>query len=525
MPASKPVSSLGARSLLVSAGMLLSRIAGLWRQRVFSGLFALTPEADAFNAALRIPNFLQNLFGDGVLSASLIPVYSRLVAQRGQEEADRVARTILALLTLVISVIVLIGVIFTPAFVDIIAYGFHHEIAKRDLTIALVRIMFPGVGLLVGSAWCLAILNTHGKFFNSYAAPALWNAAIIFALLWWRNEPLPSLAIKAAWGAVIGSVLQILTQLPQVIAIMSSGWAATSLRRTAEVSEVIASSIPVILSRGAIQVSAFVDSTIATSLGDGALTGLTNAQSLYMFPVSLFGMAISSAALPAMSAARHHEDTSGIAKHLIDGQKILLILMVPSVVGFLAFGDLMSGALYEHGLFTPKNSQFVWAILAGSAVGLIATTVGRFYASAFYAIGDTKTPARFAFVRIALVILLGVLMARGIPYVFHLDLMWGTPGLTLSAGIAGWIEFTLLRSALKKRIADFSVPVSFLMKCWAVALLAAALTTGLRWVEVPQRFHWLKYLAILTAFGLVYLGGAAAAGLLSVKDLRRKLRI
>ena len=137
MPASKPASSLGAKSFLVSAGMLLSRVAGLWRQRVFSGHFGLMPEADAFNAALRIPNFLQNLFGDGVLSASLIPVYSRLVAQRGQEEADRVARTILALLTLVISVIVLIGVIFTPLFVDVIAYGFraHHEFAKRELTI------------------------------------------------------------------------------------------------------------------------------------------------------------------------------------------------------------------------------------------------------------------------------------------------------------------------------------------------------------------------------------------------------
>jgi putative peptidoglycan lipid II flippase len=522
MPASKPASSLGAKSLLVSAGMLLSRVAGLARQWIFTKYFGLTPEADAFGAALRIPNFLQNLFGDGVLSASLIPVYSRLVAQRGQEEADRVARTVLALLALVISLIVLAGVLFTPFFVDLVAYGFKD--GKRELTITLVRIIFPGVGLLVGSAWCLAILNTHGKFFNSYAAPALWNAAIIVALVWFRHDKLPALAIVAAWGAVAGSVLQLLTQLPQVIAVMSSGWSQISLRRTAEVSEVIASSIPVILSRGAIQVSAFVDGLIASGLGDGPVAALGNAQSLYMFPVSIFGMAISSAALPAMSAVRHHEDTSVIAKHLIDGQKILLALMVPSVVGFLAFGDIMTGLLFEHGLFTHKNTQFVWAILAGSAVGLIATTVARFYTSAFYALGDSKTPARFAFVRITLVVLLGVLMARGIPYVFHLDLMWGTPGLTLSAGIAGWIEFSLLRSALKKRIADFAVPVSFLMKCWAVALVAAALTTGLRWV-VPERVIWARNLAILVGFGLVYLAGAAVVGVLPVADIRRKLRI
>jgi putative peptidoglycan lipid II flippase len=329
----------------------------------------------------------------------------------------------------------------------------------------------------------------------------------------------------AAWGAVVGSVLQVLTQLPQVIAVMSRGWTKTTLQRSAEVREVITSSIPVILSRGAIQVSAFIDSLIASWLGDGPVAALANAQSLYMFPVSLFGMAISSAALPAMSAVNHKEDTSAIAKHLIDGQRMLIVLMVPSVVGFLAFGDVMAALLFETGRFTHADSRFVWAVVAGSAVGLIATTVGRYYASAFYALGDTKTPARFAFVRIGLVVSLGFLLARGIPYVFHLDLKWGTPGLTLSAGIAGWVEFSLLRAALKKRIADFAVPVSFLLKCWAIAILAAALTTGLRWVDVPHRIFWLRNLGILVAFGLAYLAGAAAVGVLPVKDLRRRLRI
>jgi putative peptidoglycan lipid II flippase len=290
------------------------------------------------------------------------------------------------------------------------------------------------------------------------------------------------------------------------------------------VSEVVASSIPVILSRGAIQISAFVDGTIASGLGTGPVAALANAQSLYMFPVSIFGMAISSAALPAMSAVRHHEDSTVISKHLIEGQKMLLILMVPSVVAFLAFGDVMTALLYEHGLFTHENTIFVWAILAGSAVGLIATTVARYYTSAFYALGDSKTPARLAFVRITLVVVLGVLMARGIPYLFHIDLKWGTPGLTLSAGIAGWVEFSLLRAALKKRVSDFAIPMSFLFRCWAVAIVAAALTTGLRWA-LPDRFPWARNLTILVVFGLVYLAGAAIAGTLPVADLRRRQRI
>lgn len=516
--------SLGAKTLLVSAGMLLSRVAGLARQTVFAFFFGLHLEADAFNAALRIPNFLQNLFGDGVLSASLIPVYSRLVARHSREEADRVARTILLLLGLLTSLIVLAGVTFTPVFVHLVAPGFTDE--TRALTITLVRVMFPGVGLLVGSAWCLAILNTHGKFFNSYAAPTMWNAAIIVALVWGPHgsDARSDLAIWAAWGSVVGSVLQILAQLPQVLTVMSSGWRATRLRLTTDVREVLSSSVPVILSRGAIQVSAFIDSLIASYLGTGPVAGLASAQSLYMFPVSLFGMAISSAALPAMSAENRGADTRGLAKHLIEGQRMLIVLMVPSVVGFLAFGDVMAGLLFERGAFSHADSRFVWAIVAGSAVGLLATTVGRFYASAFYAIGDTRTPARFAFVRIALVVSLGFLLAFGIPYGFNLDLMWGTPGLTLSAGIAGWVEFALLRRALRRRVDNFGVPASFLLKCWAVAIVAAALATGLRWTMLEQMAA-LRYFVILLVFGLLYLGGAAAIGVLSIPDLRRKLRI
>jgi len=515
--------SLIWKTALVSAGMLLSRLAGLARLTIFAKVFGQKCiEADAFNAALRIPNFLQNLFGDGVLSASMIPVYARLVKQRGAEEADRVARTILALLALITSAIVLAGVLFTPLFVDFVAPGFHG--AGRELTITLVRIMFPGVGLLVASAWCLAILNTHGKFFNSYAAPALWNAAIITTLVWFRHDALAHVAAATAWGAFVGSVLQVSAQLPQVIHVMSAGWRRTRLTLTTEVREVISTSIPVILSRGAIQVSAFIDSQIASWLPVGSMTALTNAQSLYMLPVSLFGMAISSAALPAMSADSHDKDTSALARHLVSGQRLLLVLMVPSVVGFVVFGDVMAGVVYEGGRFTHDDARFVWAVLGGSAVGLIATTVGRFYASAFYALGDTKTPARFAFIRIGLVIALGFAMALGAPRLLGIDRSWGTAGLTLSAGLAGWVEFTLLRRALKRRIADFHVPVSFMARCWAVAIAAAALATTLRWV-LPEYQRVLRDLTILVVFGLLYVGGAVAAGAITVTELRRRLRV
>src|SRR5688572_3301853 len=148
---------------LVAAGILFSRIIGLVRERVFGFYFGVTPEADAFRAAFRIPNLLQNLFGEGVLSASFIPVYASLVENGEREEASRVAGAVFAMLALVVSVLVLAGVLAAPWLVDLIAAGFPAD--KRALTVALVRVLFPGAGLLVLSAWCLGILNSHHRFF------------------------------------------------------------------------------------------------------------------------------------------------------------------------------------------------------------------------------------------------------------------------------------------------------------------------------------------------------------------------
>jgi len=191
-------------AFLVGSGIFLSRIAGLVRVSVFAYFFGNSDAADAFNAAFRIPNFLQNLFGEGVLSASFIPVYANLLARDEKEEARRVAGAVAALLGLVTSILVLIGVLITPWLIYVLAPGFVGQ--KRDLTILLVRIFFPGAGLLVWSAWCLGVLNSHGKFFLSYTAPVVWNAIIILSMLLfgWRLSQY-DLAQYAAWGSVAGA--------------------------------------------------------------------------------------------------------------------------------------------------------------------------------------------------------------------------------------------------------------------------------------------------------------------------------
>src|SRR3712207_6309203 len=220
--------STGKGAFLVGAGILLSRIVGVIRLRVFTYFLGNSDAMDAFNAAFRIPNFLQNVFGEGALSASFIPVYARLPAGDDEEEADRVAWSVFTLLALVVSVLVLTGVLATPFLINAIAPGFQGE--KRELTLQLVRIFFPGAGLLVLSAWCLGVLNSHRRFFLSYTAPVVWNLTLIAALFWagWpeRGVPLADLGVWgrvaafAAWRSVVGSALQFAVQLPPVLMLL-----------------------------------------------------------------------------------------------------------------------------------------------------------------------------------------------------------------------------------------------------------------------------------------------------------------
>src|SRR5438309_7668297 len=206
-------------AVLVAAGMLCSRLAGLVRTRAFSHYFGLQSDsADAFNAAFRIPNFLQNLFGEGALSASFIPVYASLLERGSKEEADQVAGAVGAILALVVAILILAGLVATPLLIGALAPGFVGE--KRELTMHIVRVLFPGAGLLVLSAWCLGVLNSHRRFLLSYAAPVMWNAAMIATLVvFGAQSTLPRLAVALAWGSVVGSALQFVVQVPVVLAV------------------------------------------------------------------------------------------------------------------------------------------------------------------------------------------------------------------------------------------------------------------------------------------------------------------
>lgn len=508
---------------LVGAGIFLSRLAGLVRESIFAHFFGNSDAADAFKAAFRIPNLLQNLFGEGVLSASFIPVYASLLAHDEKEEARRTAGAVLALLALCTALLVLVGVLATPWLIDAIAPGFHG--AKRALTIRLVRILFPGAGLLVLSAWCLGILNSHRRFFLSYIAPVVWNGAMIATLLGFggRYAQFP-LAEILAWGSVAGSALQVAVQWPAVLRLLGR-LHLSLLHRGLHVRTVIRNFIPVFFSRGVVQISAYVDALLASLLPTGAVATLAYAQTLYLLPVSLFGMSVSAAELPAMSGTvgAEAEVAQVLLRRLNSGLRQIAFLVVPSAIAFLALGDVVVAAIYKSGAFGHRDVIYVWGTLAGATVGLLASALGRLYSSTYYALRDTRNPLRYASVRVALTTGLGIVAAFWLPGWLGLAPRWGVAGLTASAGIAAWVEFTLLRRGLRSRLGLSGVPRRFLAQITAAAAAAAVLARGLLVLFGPHNAQ-LTAMLVLGMFGLVYLGAARLLRLPELEALRRLTR-
>jgi putative peptidoglycan lipid II flippase len=503
---------------LVGSGILFSRIAGLIRERVFAHYFGNSDAADAFKAAFRIPNFLQTLFGEGVLSASFIPVYAGLLAREDDEEARRTAGAVAGLLALTTSILVLIGVLATPYLIDAIAPGFHGE--KRELTIRLVRILLPGAALLALSAWCLGVLNSHRRFFLSYAAPVIWNVAMI-ATMWrfgGRYEQYP-LAELLAWGSVAGSALQVGVQLPVVLKLLH-GLRVSFSYQTKNVKTVVRNFFPVFVSRGVVQISAYIDMLLASLLPTGAVAALSYAQTLYLLPVSLFGMSVSAAELPAMSGAigDEKEVAETLRGRLDAGLRQIAFFVLPSVVAFLVLGDVIVAAIYQTGRFTHADVIYVWGILAGATVGLLAQTLGRLYSSTYYALRDTRTPLRFAVVRVVLTTILGYLCAIPLPPALGIETRWGVAGLTISAGMASWVEFTLLRHTLNRRIGRSGLPAEYLVKLWTAALAGGAVGWTIR--------HYLGNLTpvllavlVLGAYGVIYFAVTFGLGIAEARSL------
>ena len=528
-PPRRPTAPRRSGAVFVAAGIFLSRILGLVRTHFLTGALGQSIAADAWVYASRIPNFLNNLFGEGSLSASFIPVYAGLVRDGNEEEAGRTAGAVAAILGVIVAVGVALGVVFAGPITSVIASGLNApgKEATRALTVHLTRILFPSAGLVVMCAWCLGVLNSHRRFFMSYAVQGLSNIVLIIALLIFRHSPdLAHIVTMVAWASVIGAALMFLVQLPRVLSLVKR--LRISIGRGHEPTRaVIRNAIPAFIGRGVNQISAFIDLWIASYM-PSTLAGLLGySQNLYMLPVSLFGMSISAAELAEMShvrgSAADEAYTATLRARLDTGLRRIAFFVVPSAMAFFALGGVVVALIFEGGRFGRAQSELTWSIVAGSGIGLLAATMGRLYSSTYYVLRDTRTPLIFAAIRVTLTGILGWLLAIWVPRWLHIDLKWGAAGLTASAGMAAWVEFTLLRRTMNRRIGRTGVAAGFTALLWLAAGISAALGWG---VKLMLPFHQPIFAGVIIVgvYGLAYFAITAALGIRESRLLFQRAR-
>lgn len=389
---------------------------GYVRERAFAHYLGNGAVADACRAALRIPNVVRNLLGEGTLSASFIPVYAALNERADPRAARALAGAVLGLLTLAAGGMALLGIALAPALTDLVAPGFAGS--TRALTVMLVRILFPMTGLMVLSAWCLGVLNTHRRFFLPYAAPALWNVAGIAALVaagsWWTapslapEQQLHRVALALAWGTVAGSVLQLGVQLPACWKLLQ-GLAPRASFAAEGVRDVLGAWTPLVLGAGVAQLSALVDTLLGSLAGTGGVASLSYAQLVQALPVSLFGVSVAAVALPDLSRdAASDQPRDALRARLATGFRRIAYFVVPAAFAFVVLGDVIVAALFETGRFQATDTSVVGGVLAAYGIGLLGAASAKLFASGFFALRDTRTPVKIS---VASLVLSGVLAA------------------------------------------------------------------------------------------------------------------
>lgn len=522
----------GRAALFVGAGIFSSRVSGFVREATLAYFFGSSAVADVWRAALRTPNVLQNLLGEGTLSASFIPVYAEFLEEGREEDAGRFAGAVLGILSVVAGGLALLGVLVAPWLVRLLFFDW--EPWMQELAVRIIRIFFPMTAVLVLSAWAVGVLNTHRRFFVSYVAPVFWNLAMVVAMVVFGagigleavGED-ADLVVLTAWGALVGGAAQLGFQAPWVVKHLRH-FRISLGRRVAGVGEAIRNFVPVVTARGVVNLSGWIDVILAAQLAVGAVAVLGYAQILYVLPISLFAMSVAASELPELSRQRQAARRV-LAAQVSAALRRIAYFVVPSTLAYLFLGDVLTAALFQRGEFGEADSLVVYGVLACYAVGLPASSGSRALSSAFYALRDTRTPARVAYLRVALSIVLGVSL------MFPLDafgvgrLRFGAAGLALGASAAAWLEYGLLRARLARAIGPHGPGSDMVTRSLLAATLAAGagvavllvlpvippgagLLAGLTGLSVDIVSPPVRALETVVPFGVVYLAVAALLG-------------
>jgi len=459
---------LARSTTVVGTATLASRVFGLIREQTFAFLFGAGLATDAFVAAFRIPNLLRDLFAEGALSAAFVPVFTDTMANKGKTEAFRMANRLANVLLVVLAVIVGLGILLTPALVQVIVPGFSSIPGKSELTATMARIMFPFLLLISMAAVSMGMLNSLRRFAVPAFAPVLFNLGLIAAgylLCPFFNPPI----IGMAFGVLLGGLGQWAIQIPSL---RREGFAYRfDLSFTDPgVRRILWLMAPAVVGLASTQVNIFVNTQIASLLPQGSVSYLNFSFRLMNFPLGIFGVAVATVTLPVVAAYAAKKEIHNVLGTANSALKLVFFLTVPSIF-FLCFAAKpIISVLYQHGRFTPTDTINTARALVFYAVGLFAYSSIRVIAPVFYALGDTKTPAVASVLSVALNVVLNLTLMRPLGY----------RGLALATSLAALANISILLVRLTRRVGplDFRDLAKTFAKVLTCSLILAAVIIG-----------------------------------------------
>ena len=434
----------------VSLGTLASRVFGLIREQVFAYLFGAGMSADSFVAAFRIPNLLRDMFAEGALSAAFVPTLSEKLARDKRGQAFKLARTVFTFLLIVVSLISLVGIIFAPHLVDLIAGGFEDVPGKIELTITLARIMIPFLLLVSLAAVFMGVLNALGIFGVPAFAPTMVNLAMIasgFLICPFFDPPIIGMAI----GVILGGLGQLLFQVPVAL---RQGFVPSldfSFNDPA-FKKIILLMMPMAVGFSATQINVFIVTRLAASLQEGAVAYLNYAFRLMHLPLGLFALAIATVSLPRISRFAALDKKEDMAGAYLSSLKLGLFLVLPASLVLIFGGGIIFSVLFQHGRFDYNDTLMASKALAFYAIGLAAYAAVRISVPVFYAFKETFKPIVASVVAVVVNIIL----------CYQLMGPLGFKGLALAASISGCVNIGLLVLMLKMRLPQISLAGQFL---------------------------------------------------------------